>query len=228
MSYGVAVDDCIREASGRVPVLNARCRESSKAIIRGRPPRRTASAAKRHCVGQQTEAAAQPVVSGSRRAGQLQTRQRPTLQEHAGGRTPTCRGSQRRTHSSAEGSVRSTTPPGQQPRRIADTSRAVSGSARAEIDWMCAAMRRSRGWSAIRHADTPRGGGRHIRIPDPASGGLRNARDALLIERHLSCDLLVRDTFDLAQVINDQAGLDGVALKLLVLADGGDLLRRAV
>jgi hypothetical protein len=62
----------------------------------------------------------------------------------------------------------------------------------------------------------------------PASAGLRNARHALLIERHLSCDLLVRDTFDLAQIVNDQAGLDGVALKLLVLADGGDLLRRAV
>ena len=96
--------------------------------------------------------------------GQLQTPQRPTLQEHAGGRRPTCRGFQRRTHSSAEGSVRSTAPPGQQTRRIADTSRAVSGSARAEIDSMCAAIRRSRGSSAIRHADTPRGGGRHMRI----------------------------------------------------------------
>jgi IS5 family transposase len=43
--------------------------------------------------------------------------------------------------------------------RRLDASRWVSASARAEIDSMWATMRRSRGWSAIKHTDTPRGGG---------------------------------------------------------------------
>jgi hypothetical protein len=72
------------------------------------------------------------------------------------------------------------------------------------------------------------GEARRRRDPGPVSGGLRNARDALLIEPHLACDLVVRDTFGLAQIVDDEAGLNGIALKLLVLADGSDLLGRAV
>ena len=44
------------------------------------------------------------------------------------------------------------------------------------------------------------------------SGGLRNARDALLIERHLPDDLVVGDAFDLSQAVYDQAGLNGVCI----------------
>jgi hypothetical protein len=153
---------------------------------------------------------------------------------------PTRRGPQRRTHSSAAGSLRSV-PPGQQRRSIAETSRSVSSSALVETDSMCPSICGSRRWPAMGDRDTPHGGGcnrpvpgatpeeaRRRRDPGPVSGGLWNARDAFLIEPHLSCDLVVRDTFGLAQIVDDQAGLNGVALKLLVLAEGRQLLGRAV
>src|SRR5947209_1353020 len=121
-------------------------------------------------------------------------------------------------------------------------SRALSGSACFEIDWMCAPISESRRRSSMGgKRDTPRGGGSIVRAPVPSrlrrgtgetrtweSSGLRNPRDALLIERHLARDLVVRNAFDVAQAIDDQACLDGVALKLLVLADCGQLLGRAV
>src|SRR6187397_2157253 len=58
--------------------------------------------------------------------------------------------------------------------------------------------------------------------------GLRNPPDALLVHRHLTRNLIVRCTIDVSKVVHDQTGVDRVAPKLLVLVDGGDLLRRAV
>jgi hypothetical protein len=137
--------------------------------------------------------------------------------------------------------LRSPPPPGQQPRTIAETSRWVSASALVEIVSMWPSIRGSRGRSAMGHRDTRRGGGFKCQGPrrpatggkalwrsGSASGGLWNARDALLVESHLLRDLLIRDAFDLAQTVDDQAGLDGVALKLLVLAQSGELVGRAV
>src|ERR1700726_3680214 len=98
----------------------------------------------------------------------------------------TLRGPHRRTHSSAAGTLRSPAPPGQQRLSTVEVSRSASDSARLEIDSM---------WASICGAPRPT---RHGAMRfGAASGGLGNARDALLIERHLPCDLVVRDAFDL-------------------------------
>jgi hypothetical protein len=69
------------------------------------------------------------------------------------------RGPQRRTHSSAAGSLRSLAPPGQQRPSIAEMSFALAPSDRVEIDLMCFSMRGSPEPPAIAHRDTSRGGG---------------------------------------------------------------------
>ena len=101
------------------------------------------------------EASARP----PRQVSQLQTWQRPSAQEHTGGRAPARRGPHRRTQSTASGSLRSPGPPGQQCSSIVETSRSVSDSARSVIDSMCASIRGSRAWPAIRYRDTRHGGG---------------------------------------------------------------------
>src|ERR1039457_2663853 len=66
--------------------------------------------------------------------------------------------------------------------------------------------------------------------PRPAqkSCNLRNPRDALLVERHHSCDPLVRDAFDLTQTVDDQAHVCLVAEEILALAQRGELLGGAM
>ena len=87
---------------------------------------------------------------------QLQTRQRPALQEHAGESAPTRRGPQRRTHSRAVGSLRSPAPPGQQRRSIVAMSRSLSISGRVEIASMCASICGSRERSDMSTTCSPR------------------------------------------------------------------------
>ncbi len=89
-----------------------------------------------------------------RREGQLQTWQRPVAQRQADGIGPVRRGPQRRTHSIATVSVRSPIPPGQQEWSIAKTSRSVSGSARVQIDSICASTSGSPGLAPITDTST--------------------------------------------------------------------------
>src|SRR3954454_20586196 len=61
-----------------------------------------------------------------------------------------------------------------------------------------------------------------------ASACLRDLPDGLLIERHLAGDALVGVPARVAEVVDDQAGLDGVALELVVVVERVYLLGRAV
>jgi hypothetical protein len=161
---------------------------------------------------------------------QLQTPQPPTAQRHAGGSAPAPRGPQRRTHSSAAASVRSLVPPGQQRASIAATSRSVSDSARVDTDSICATMLGSPGEGSMTPASTGRRPGLsheptapcHLdkapMRPDQALRGLRNPRDAFLVQRHLPCDSVVGEAFDQAQAVHDQARVCEGTSKLLALA----------
>ena len=64
---------------------------------------------------------------------QLQTEQRPTSHEHAGGTGVSRVGPQRLTHGSAAGSLRSSMPPGQQRRSSAPDSASASAGVRVAI-----------------------------------------------------------------------------------------------
>lgn len=118
-----------------------------------------------------------------------------------------------------------------------EASRAASHSVRVAIESICVAICGSLGSSAmVEQRGSPPWRRKNHTSPTGAalargtgerfllSGGLRNARDALLIERQLPRDLLVGDAFDVAQAVDYEAGLDGVALKLVVLAERSKLL----
>ena len=149
-----------------------------------------------------------PRVKRALRLRQLHVLQCPRAQLHTGAVIPALRGPHRRTHSSPTASVRSPMPPGQDRPNIAEASRFVSRSVRADTDWTCAASSEARGSrdirplsASLRHRITfarPRrlAYGARRRQPGVASGGLRNPRDAFLIERHVSRDSLVGHAVD--------------------------------
>ena len=158
---------------------------------------------------------------------------------------PALRGPQRRTHSRATASVRSPMPPGQQPRNIADTSRSVSDSALLETASMCSAIPGSgrSGWAGpippastrCRRGISPQPGpgasparGEAPIGPGHCSGGLRDSRDAFLVERHLLRHPIVGEALDDAYVLHDQARVHEGAPKVLAGARGGELLGGAV
>src|SRR5687768_2767589 len=60
------------------------------------------------------------------------------------------------------------------------------------------------------------------------SDGLRNPPDGLLVPRHLPGDIVVRRTIEVPEVGHYKAGIGRVAHELLVLANSGELLHRAV
>jgi hypothetical protein len=69
--------------------------------------------------------------------GQLQSWQRPVAQEHAGSTIPARSGRQRRNHSKAARSVRSSEPPGQQNARAREVTPHGADFFRPATDSMC-------------------------------------------------------------------------------------------